>query len=212
MIPKDIIYEISYYFDFLTKNKLKQINKTAYQVVRIMYIPKKYGLLTNFIIKKYPEIKFYPAEYYPEFYPEYYQINITDKQICDMIDKIMCYIHEDVSWMSVFPVELSEKLYRNDEFWHIRDMRDIELLGIDYNIIKIKFDFMIEEIKMKQPINMGELVENLNGIKRYVHRYYGNNLKYWPDLTKYKKREEKLIIKPGFDYKSIVEMINYFKR
>ena len=59
MLPKDIIFEISYYCDFLTKHRFKLVNKNSYQVIKIIYIPKKYeDELNNNILKNYSHLKF----------------------------------------------------------------------------------------------------------------------------------------------------------
>ena len=59
MLPKDIIYEISYYCDFLVKHRLKLLNKISYQTMGITYIPRKYKYqLNDGILKKYSELKF----------------------------------------------------------------------------------------------------------------------------------------------------------
>ena len=61
MLYKDIIGEISYYCDFLTKHRLKQINKSSYQFIKITYIPRKYiddFEVTDEILKNYLDIKF----------------------------------------------------------------------------------------------------------------------------------------------------------
>ncbi len=59
MLIKDIIFEISYYCDFLMKHRLKLINKSSYEVVKITYIPIDYKeFLTDNIVKNYFDIKF----------------------------------------------------------------------------------------------------------------------------------------------------------
>ena len=59
MLPKDIIFEISFYCDFLMKHRLKLINKSIYKVVKITYIPNNYiPLLNDDILKIYLHLKF----------------------------------------------------------------------------------------------------------------------------------------------------------
>ncbi len=81
VLHKDIIGEILYYCDFLTKHRLKQINKSSYQFLKITYISKKYkGLVTDSILQKYSDIKFLMASYFPPYITSSYPI-LTDKGI-----------------------------------------------------------------------------------------------------------------------------------
>ena len=57
------MYEISYYCDFLTKHRLKLVNKNSYHATKIVYIPSKYSY-PNYILERYSDIRFLDEKKY----------------------------------------------------------------------------------------------------------------------------------------------------
>ena len=137
MIPKDMIYEISYYCDFLTKHRLMLINKSSHQVIKsikIQYIPSKYKL-SDKIIKNYPDLKFLDSRQYSNchIYMDSNSRLIEDKTYpyYDMWKKLP---HGKYGHNSFWATIIDDKLYYNKT--KVLNLSDIEHCYREEGVVK----------------------------------------------------------------------------